>query len=410
MEQEPVQESKLNPMKWKSEPNSKEGYNAESQSYKAKNGKTYMVYRVGLDPGKGSTTVFKVKGEKKHYKSLNDLLKRLDGMKESVELDEGAVKDAIMDFFESLPKASHKELLSAAKSKNRNAVAAALKKHKVKPAGKMVRNEKEMVDLILDWWPDMYDMFEETEVAGDGIGEANDSSISKVLKTAKKSVLADRGGRNSPKAQKALMAYRAAKDAHMKSVKEDTDIAEKVNLDARTSSFKEAMKRIEKYRMMREAKKKMITMQSEGKLLGMQNSIEQSVVMKDGKFTLPEAELSPDQKKYRAFFKSALSKFGKSSPDKMNDAEKKKFFQYVKSNWKGGAGVKEETETVDEAMFKPRQKVKLVANDSGLRTNLHHPKGKAVLDKSGKVVAIYKTEKAARQHAMTGKAVKEDID
>jgi hypothetical protein len=206
------------------------------------------------------------------------------------------------------------------------------------------------------------------------------------------------------------MAYRAAKDAHMKSVKEDTDIAEKVNLDARTSSFKEAMKRIEKYRMMREAKKKMITMQSEGKLLGMQNSIEQSVVMKDGKFTLPEAELSPDQKKYRAFFKSALSKFGKSSPDKMNDAEKKKFFQYVKSNWKGGAGVKEETETVDEAMFKPRQKVKLVANDSGLRTNLHHPKGKAVLDKSGKVVAIYKTEKAARQHAMTGKAVKEDID
>jgi len=110
--------------------------------------------------------------------------------------------------------------------------------------------------------------------------------------------------------------------------------------------------------------------------------------------------LSPGQKKYRAFFKSALSKFGKSSPEKMNDAEKKKFFNYVKSNWKGGDGVKEETETVDEA--------KVAGN--GFRTNLHHPKGKAVLDKSGKVVAIYKSEKAARQHAMTGKAVKEDID
>jgi hypothetical protein len=48
--------------------------------------------------------------------------------------------------------------------------------------------------------------------------------------------------------------------------------------------------------------------------------------------------------------------------------------------------------------------------DIGLRTDLHHPKGKAVLDKSGKVVAVYKTEKAARQHAMTGKPVKEDVE
>jgi hypothetical protein len=57
-------------------------------------------------------------------------------------------------------------------------------------------------------------------------------------------------------------------------------------------------------------------------------------------------------------------------------------------------------ESVDEAK----------TGDIGLRTDLHHPKGKAVLDKSGKVVAIYKSEKAARTHAMTGKPVKEDVE
>ena len=48
-----------------------------------------------------------------------------------------------------------------------------------------------------------------------------------------------------------------------------------------------------------------------------------------------EEELSPKQKAYRAFFEKALKKFGKKSPADMDDGQKKKFFAYVKSNWKG---------------------------------------------------------------------------
>lgn len=63
-------------------------------------------------------------------------------------------------------------------------------------------------------------------------------------------------------------------------------------------------------------------------------------------------------------------------------------------------------------MRKPKKEEVEVAEakDGGLMTNLTHPKGKAVVTKSGKVVAIYRTERAARKHAMTGKPVKEDVE
>lgn len=48
-----------------------------------------------------------------------------------------------------------------------------------------------------------------------------------------------------------------------------------------------------------------------------------------------EEELSAEQKKYRDFFEKALRKFGATSPTKMSDDEKKKFFDYVDKNWKG---------------------------------------------------------------------------
>ena len=38
-----------------------------------------------------------------------------------------------------------------------------------------------------------------------------------------------------------------------------------------------------------------------------------------------------------------------------------------------------------------------------LFTNLHHPKGPAVVSKSGKTLKVHKTERAARRHATTGK-------
>lgn len=106
-----------------------------------------------------------------------------------------------------------------------------------------------------------------------------------------------------------------------------------------------AMKMVEMYRKLREEKKKTLmgakkeSVQSEpvnddkkmtrGQMMdaiGMNNA---------GKFEVSEEELSPKQKAYRAFFEKALKKFGKKSPADMDDGEKKKFFDYVKANWKG---------------------------------------------------------------------------
>lgn len=49
-------------------------------------------------------------------------------------------------------------------------------------------------------------------------------------------------------------------------------------------------------------------------------------------------ELSPKQKKYQAFFKKALKKFGVESPSELDDAKKKEFFNYVDKNYDAGEG------------------------------------------------------------------------
>jgi hypothetical protein len=50
------------------------------------------------------------------------------------------------------------------------------------------------------------------------------------------------------------------------------------------------------------------------------------------------------------------------------------------------------------------------AKPGELFTDFRHPKGKAVVTGKGKVVAIYRTERAALKHAETGKPVKEWIE
>lgn len=92
-------------------------------------------------------------------------------------------------------------------------------------------------------------------------------------------------------------------------------------------NFHEAMKVVEKYKALREKKKTLMGSPKE--------SMESAVAMRGEKYTMAEEELSPKQKEYRAFFDKALKKFGASSPAKMDDGEKKKFFNYVKTNWKG---------------------------------------------------------------------------
>ena len=116
-----------------------------------------------------------------------------------------------------------------------------------------------------------------------------------------------------------------------------------VEIDARTKSLREAMKRVEMYRKLREEKKKVLlggvhkesveeisesTNLTKGQILD-------AVGMTNNKFEVTEQELSPKQKEYRAFFQKALKKFDADSPANMDDGEKKKFFDYVKANWKG---------------------------------------------------------------------------
>ena len=50
-----------------------------------------------------------------------------------------------------------------------------------------------------------------------------------------------------------------------------------------------------------------------------------------------EAEQSPKQKKYQAFFKKALKKFGVKSPQELERDKRKKFFDYVDANWEDNA-------------------------------------------------------------------------
>lgn len=60
----------------------------------------------------------------------------------------------------------------------------------------------------------------------------------------------------------------------------------------------------------------------------------------------------------------------------------------------------------------PKHKVQKeeMTESSNLRTDLTNPKGKAVVNAKGKVIAVYRTERAARKHAETGKPVKEEIE
>lgn len=95
-------------------------------------------------------------------------------------------------------------------------------------------------------------------------------------------------------------------------------------------NFQEAMRIVERYRSLREKKKTLF-----GSHKDKMEDLNAAVAMKNGKFSLGEAEMSPKQKEYRKFFAKALKKFGEDSPADMSDAEKKKFFDWLKDNWKG---------------------------------------------------------------------------
>jgi len=106
-----------------------------------------------------------------------------------------------------------------------------------------------------------------------------------------------------------------------------------------------ALKMVEMYKKLREEKKKTLmgakkeSVQSDpvndDKKMTKGQIMDAIGMSNTGKFEVSEEELSPKQKAYRSFFEKALKKFGKKSPADMDDGEKKKFFDYVKANWKG---------------------------------------------------------------------------
>jgi len=154
-------------------------------------------------------------------------------------------------------------------------------------------------------------------------------------------------------------------------------ITEKVDLDARTRLYRSTVTRLEQARKLRETKQNNLGENNDEKYKGLYDDgsgkgavipkplnlstaeeiaktiskqianqemkesamntkqIMDAVYMKDGKYVMGEEELSNKQKSYRKFFDGALKKHGVSSPSELSGEKKKKFFSYIKANWKG---------------------------------------------------------------------------
>lgn len=145
-------------------------------------------------------------------------------------------------------------------------------------------------------------------------------------------------------------------------VNPEKPIVEKVDLDGRTKIVRDTMARIEQYRKLRSERAKPTTENKENKFAGIyddgsgkgavipqpidpgkqhpffKKSVTEGVLdefkamFKKENMTFKEG----DKAEYERFFKAAMKKFGISAPsDLKTDADKKKFFDYVKKNYKG---------------------------------------------------------------------------
>ncbi len=142
---------------------------------------------------------------------------------------------------------------------------------------------------------------------------------------------------------------------------EETTIAEKVDLDGRTKIVRDTISRIEQYRKLRSEKTKTATENKENKFAGIYDDgsgkgafIPQPIdtgkqhpffkktvtegVLDEFKSMFKKENITVregDKEEYERFFKVAMKKFGISSPTDLKTPEqKKKFFDYVKKNYK----------------------------------------------------------------------------
>jgi hypothetical protein len=91
--------------------------------------------------------------------------------------------------------------------------------------------------------------------------------------------------------------------------------------------------------------------------------------------TADEAELSPKQKKYQAFFQKALKKFGVKSPSELDGDKKKEFFDYVDKNYDAGEGEEDEYESK-----KPKKEEVTISIDTTLLETKKPGRGKTTQD------------------------------
>ena len=143
---------------------------------------------------------------------------------------------------------------------------------------------------------------------------------------------------------------------------EESTIAEKVDLDGRTRLVRNTIARIEQYRKLRSERAKPATENKENKFAGIYDDgsgkgafIPQPIdpgkqhpffnktvtegVLDEFKSMFKKENITVregDKEEYERFFKVAMKKFGISSPTDLKSPEqKKKFFDYVKKNYKG---------------------------------------------------------------------------
>jgi hypothetical protein len=150
--------------------------------------------------------------------------------------------------------------------------------------------------------------------------------------------------------------------AKKEEVQQDGQLTEKVDLDGRTKIVRDTVARIEQYRKLRSEKTKTATENKENKFAGIYDDgsgkgafIPQPIdtgkqhpffrktvtegVLDEFKSMFKKENITVregDKEEYERFFKVAMKKFGISSPTDLKTPEqKKKFFDYVKKNYKG---------------------------------------------------------------------------
>lgn len=365
------------------------------------------------------------------------------------DLNESAMKAALEDLLDAIPKSAHPKIMQAIKAKQPKQIADILKANRVKSRF----SEKEAAEMVMDYFMDYFGPLESVVEDGEITERVDLDARTGPFRRTVERLSYQRGmreGKLKGKKWEGLYNDGSGKGA---SVPEPIDFNKESRrfekeVDGRIRAFKEAMKRVETYRKLRETKKKMIAGQKSMKeevigeaitkqdaqsflddmekaykkgglngqvitgkgdkdtflgfvdglsrymrgaapdvmrmvkkeIAGMVKPADMPKIAKYVKetfdvaeaadmvtkagvemigdaYAIAEEDLSPAQKKYRAFFQKALKKFGADSPADLDTAKKKEFFNYVKTNYKESADIlPPHGKTLDEEELSQKQK------------------------------------------------------